>query len=97
MSSNENAFLLWFASLDPFTVAANESFHSAKHRAEMKRHEFHKMSIRIVETPRFPIEQANDTPKRERKSSTRTRVKIETGFTARQIEIASAAMEKQNG
>lgn len=38
-----NDFVLWMQSLDAQKVAANESFHSAKHREAMRIHEFEKM------------------------------------------------------
>lgn len=38
-----NDFVLWMNSLDPVKVAAEESFHSARHREAMRIHEFEKM------------------------------------------------------
>lgn len=38
-----NDFVLWMNGLDPVKVAAEESFHSAKHREAMRIHEFEKM------------------------------------------------------
>lgn len=92
------AFLLWHASLDPIAVAANESFHSEKHRNEMARHEFDKQVRQAAPAPRYPTETRWEIPTRaKRKVSPRPRVEVRSDFTVRQIEIATAALEKTNG
>lgn len=92
------AFLLWHASLDPVTVAANESFHSEKHRKEMVRHELDKQTRQVAPAPRYPTETRWEISTRaNRKVSARPRVEVRSDFTVRQIGIATAALEKTNG
>lgn len=78
------AFILWMNGLDAVEVAKTNSFHSVAHRNVL----VSQIERKIIK-PRVMSAQPAKVVKRKRKKET-------LSFTAKQIEIAVAALERTN-
>lgn len=87
-----NDFVLWMSGLDAKKVAAEESFHSAKHRESMRIHEFEKMRRQLrpnlLQAHEEKLLKIADAWKLREAQKSR-----EPKFTEKELEIARKALK----